>query len=118
MANGLLDGLVVLDLTRVLAGPFAGMLLADMGATNARTDKLLMAEGNELADLTIALASKHMPVATSDLAINGKELLQLVGSEKIKDTFAYLLERVQSQNLPNEPDALMAAINKKLLRKQ
>jgi CoA:oxalate CoA-transferase len=27
-----LDGLVVLDLTRVLAGPFAGMLLADFGA--------------------------------------------------------------------------------------
>lgn len=27
-----LDGLCVLDLTRVLAGPFAGMLLADMGA--------------------------------------------------------------------------------------
>ena len=28
MSKGLLDGVVVLDLTRVLAGPYSGMILA------------------------------------------------------------------------------------------
>lgn len=31
--SGLLDGVVILDLCRVLAGPYAAMIMADMGAT-------------------------------------------------------------------------------------
>ena len=90
--------------------------LADMGATHARTNLELMQEGNDLADLTIELAQKNMPVSTGDLAINGKELLAIVGKEQIKFMFDYLLERVQSQNLPNEHDALLKAVEKKLKR--
>ena len=39
MDNGLLDGVVVLDLARVLAGPYCGALMADMGATVIKVEQ-------------------------------------------------------------------------------
>lgn len=91
--------------------------MSDMGATKAGSNPEMMQEGRELAELTIHLAATCMPVATSDLAINGKELLELLPQEQMKTMLAYLLERVQAQNLPNEHDALLQAVQKKLKRK-
>lgn len=94
------------------------VFLADMGATHARENAQLMADGRELGRQVVELARTKMPVSTKDLAISGRELLALVPKEKIKDTLTYLLERVQSGNLPNEQEALLHAVAKHLKRHQ
>lgn len=90
--------------------------LADMGATYAGRQPAMMQEGAELADEVIRIAKDNMPVANMDLNINGKELLELIAPNQIKDILKYLLERVQSQNLPNEKTALKNAVHKKLAK--
>lgn len=94
------------------------VFLADMGATHARENAQLMAEGRSLGEQVVELARTKMPVTTKDLAISGKELLTLLAQKQIKDTLAYLLERVQSGNLPNEQAALLHAVQKHLQRKK
>ena len=94
------------------------VFLADMGATHARENAKLMADGRELGRQVVELAATKMPVTAHDLAISGRELLALLPKEKIKDTLAYLLERVQSGNLPNEHEALHSAVMKYLKRHQ
>ena len=94
------------------------VFLADMGATHARENQQLMAEGRSLGEQVIAMARASMPIATQDLDIKGWELLTLVPQAEIKTTFAYLLNRVQSGNLPNEHNALLDALKKSLARKK
>ena len=93
------------------------VFLADMGATHAREDEQLMAEGRLLGRQVVELVRTRMPVCTKDLAIGGRELLELVHQSEIKNILFYLLERVQSGNLPNEKEALLTAVHKHLKRK-
>lgn len=88
------------------------VFLADMGATHARENLQLMQEGRTLGEQVVELARTRMPVCAKDLALGGKELLTLVPQAEIKNTLSYLLERVQSGNLPNEAAALRAALLK------
>ncbi len=90
------------------------VFLADMGATNARKNPALMENGRALGEQVIELAREKMPVTNSDLAISGKDLLEIIPQMQIKNALAYLLERVQSGNLPNEKEALLAAMQKHL----
>lgn len=96
----------------------AEVFLADMGATHARENLQLMAEGRALGEQAVELTRTRMPVAPSDLAVNGRDLLTLLPQDKLQQTFSYLLERVQSGNLPNEREALLAAIRKNIKRRQ
>lgn len=93
------------------------VFLADMGATHARENEQLMAEGRLLGRQVVELVRTRMPVCTKDLAVGGRELLELIPHAEIKNILTYLLERVQSGNLPNEKEALLTAVHKHLKRK-
>ncbi|MCQ2358603.1 MAG: HD domain-containing protein [Phascolarctobacterium sp.] len=85
--------------------------LADMGATHAGFNKELMTKARELSAKLMELA-REMPVANSDLNISGKEMLEFISKDRIKEAFVYLLERVQNGNLPNSNAELREALQK------
>lgn len=93
------------------------VFLADMGATHARENTKLMADGRLLGQQVIEMAQSSMPVTGKDLNINGHELLTIIPAGEIKNTYKYLLERVQQGSLPNEHDVLLQAIQKHYARK-
>lgn len=64
------------------------VFLADMGATHARENEQLMAEGRLLGRQVVELVRTRMPVCSKDLAVGGRELLELVPRQKQK--YSYL----------------------------
>lgn len=91
--------------------------LADMGATQAGFNEELMTRARALSATLMELA-KTMPVANVDLDVSGKELMELIPRESIKEEFAYLLERVQNGNLLNCKEKLLEAVRKHTARAQ
>lgn len=91
--------------------------LSDMGATHAGFNAELMNKARTISSRLLELA-REMPVANSDLNISGKDLLDIIPKEKIKDELAYLLTRVQNGSLENNRQSLLKAVQKHINRTQ
>ena len=87
--SGPLKGIVVLDLTHVLAGPFAAMVLADLGAT------VIKIEQPGVGDRSRASGPFIQEESTYFMSINrGKKGMSLdLKKEKGKNTFLKLVEK-------------------------
>lgn len=87
--KGLLDGVKVLDLTRVLAGPYCGMMLADMGADVIKIE--LPGRGDD--------ARKNAPIINGESAYymnlnrNKKGITLNLKSEKGKEIFKEMVKQ-------------------------
>lgn len=87
--KGLLDGVKVLDLTRVLAGPYCGMMLADMGAEVVKIE--VPGKGDD--------SRKNAPIVNGESAYfmnlnrNKKGMTLNLKSEKGKEIFKELVKQ-------------------------
>ena len=87
--KGLLSGVVVLDLSRVLAGPYCGMMLADMGATVIKVE--LPGRGDD--------ARSNFPIVNGESAYymnlnrNKQGITLNLKSEKGKEIFRELVKK-------------------------
>ena len=81
---GVLDGIRVLDFGRYIAGPFCGMLLADMGAEVIRIDKLSGSEDRYLVPvaesgegpLFLALNRNKKSLTLNPMKPQGREIVE------------------------------------------
>lgn len=86
---GLLDGVKVLDLTRVLAGPYCGMMLADMGAEVTKIE--LPGRGDD--------SRRNFPIVNGESAYfmnlnrNKRGMTLNLKSEKGKEIFRELVKQ-------------------------
>ena len=113
------------------------VFLADMGATWAGVlQEPVMEEGRRLGEEAVLIARERMPVHTSDLKVRGSEIQELLAETGVEEkvcaavqplqsvqelssltvgeAMKYLLARVQSGSIPNERDALLQALKRKL----
>lgn len=87
--KGLLDGVKVLDLTRVLAGPYCGMMLADMGAEVIKIE--MPGKGDD--------ARRNAPIVNGESAYymnlnrNKRGMTLNLKSEKGKEIFRELVKQ-------------------------
>ncbi|PZU21296.1 MAG: carnitine dehydratase [Shinella sp.] len=85
---GLLSGVTVIDLTRVLAGPYASMLLADLGA------RVIKVEAPESGDDSRGFGPMHSGTSTYFASVNrGKESIAL--DLKAEDDRAILFDLLE-----------------------
>lgn len=87
--SGPLEGIVVLDLTHVLAGPYASMILADLGATVVKIEQPERGDGSRLSGPFIEGESSYF------MSVNrGKLGLSLdLSKARGKDIFLRLVDK-------------------------
>lgn len=89
MKHGILDGVKVLDLSRIISGPYCGMLLASMGADVVKVEK--RGEGDTTHSYTPFINGKSL--YNFVLNINKRSLELDFRSEKGKEILLQLAEK-------------------------